>query len=142
MGCRSPPKTSRKSGNRQKYGTKTRTQHFQHLLAPYGQPRRKSASKFPIAKVACAAGCSMNGVYVCTLTSSDSPQPTQIARTMNKHPALFRGIMRDTSHFKARRSRLVGCSAAGQICKEVRGFRSIPGRFIVASVDSGNYGGF
>jgi hypothetical protein len=63
-------------------------------------------------------------------------RPVKIASAMSKHLEPFKDIMRDTSHFKTGRSRLVDCSAAGQLFEDEGRFRSIPGRFIVASAGS------
>jgi hypothetical protein len=134
MRCRSQPKTSWDVCNMRKDRTTTSSQHCQPLGAPYGEHRQSSASKLPMIKVACAASCALD---VCTMLSSDNRQPTQIALTKDKHPGPFKYIMRDTSHLKTGRSRLVGISAAGQLFWGERGLRSIPGRFIVASVVSG-----
>jgi hypothetical protein len=55
---------------------------------------------------------------------------------MSKHLEPFKDIMRDTSHLKTGRSRLIDCSAAGQLFEDEGRFRFIPGRFIVASAGS------
>jgi len=49
-------------------------------------------------------------------TSSACNRPTQTASAMGKHPEVFKDMMRDNSHLKTSKSRLVDCRAAGQLC--------------------------